>query len=258
MLGASWREWLEAALQLVFPPRCAVCDALLAPEEIEDCIHAECRNKLTFVGEHYCMHCGRPLEREGQEYCSDCGRGIAGSDFPGRGQNAFSCIEQGRGVFEYCGALKKTMYRFKYSNRREYARFLRQAACGRWGDWLLASGVEAVIPVPMYRGKKRRRGYNQAALFAEALAGQMGVVYLPNAVVRTRDTRPLKELNEKERKNILKNAFQTTKNIVQYKKVLLVDDIYTTGSTAEAVASQLLLAGVEKVYFLAACIGRGF
>lgn len=243
---------------MVFPPRCAVCDALLAPEEIEKGIHAACREKLTFVGECYCMHCGRPLEREGQEYCSDCQKGIAGQNFPDRRQNIFSWIEQGRGVFEYRGALKKTMYRFKYSNRREYARFLRQAACERWGDWMLASGVEAVVPVPMYRGKERRRGYNQAALLAKALAVQMGVVYLPNIVARTRDTRPLKELNDKERKNILKNAFQITKNSVQYKRVLLVDDIYTTGSTAEAVASQLRLAGVEKVYFLAACIGRGF
>ncbi len=234
---------------MVFPPRCAVCDALLAPEEIAEGIHAECRNKLKSVGEDYCMHCGRPLERAGEEYCRDCGEGI-------RRSSLFSDIEQGRGVFEYCGAVKKTMYRFKYSNRREYVRFLQQAAFLRWGGWLRASGVEAVVPVPMHRRKKRRRGYNQAALLAKALAGELGVPYLPNAVERICDTTPLKELNRKERKKILKNAFQAPKNIVQYKRVLLVDDIYTTGSTAEAVAHQLRLAGVERVYFLAACIGR--
>lgn len=241
----------------MFPPRCAVCDALLAPEEIAEGIHAACRNKLRPVGEDYCMHCGRPLERA-VEYCRDCESGIAGQDFSGGERTVFSDIEQGRGVFEYCGAVKKMMYRFKYSNRREYARFLRQEAFLRWGGWLRASGVEAVVPVPMHRRKKRRRGYNQAALLAKALAGELGVAYLPNAVERTCDTTPLKELNRKERKKILKNAFHAPKNIVQYKRVLLVDDIYTTGSTAEAVAHQLRLAGVERVYFLAACIGREF
>lgn len=248
----------ETLLQLLFPPRCAVCDGLLPPEEASGGIHESCRSVLPFVGENYCMHCGQPLGSGGQEYCHDCMRRIADSRSPHRSGTPFSYIVQGRGIFEYRGAIKKTMYRFKYSNRREYANFLAECACGRWGDWLRACGVEAVIPVPMYRGKERRRGYNQAALFARALAGRLGLAYVPDAVARVRNTRPQKELNDRERKNNLKNAFQIAKYIVQYKRVLLVDDIYTTGSTAEAVARLLNEMGMEQVYFLAACIGRGF
>ena len=76
-------------------------------------------------------------------------------------------------------------------------------------------------------------------------------------VIRTKDTAPLKELNDLERKNNLKTAFHVKENIVQYKKVLLVDDIYTTGTTADAVTDALRGAGIENVYFLAICIGNG-
>ncbi|MCM1431829.1 MAG: ComF family protein [Muribaculaceae bacterium] len=243
----------EPLLQLLFPPRCAVCDGLLAAEEFSAGIHGACGKKLFPVGESFCMHCGQPLGG-GKEYCLDC----AGRFFHGRaGSGEISYIVQGRGVFEYRGAVKKTMYRFKYSNRREYAAFLGEAAARRWGDWIFANGIEAVVPVPMYRGKKRRRGYDQAELFAGELAGRMGLVCESRALKRTVNTRPQKKLNVEERKNNLKNAFQTAPFIVQYKRVLLVDDIYTTGSTVEAAAKELRRAGVEQVYFLAACIGRG-
>ena len=72
------------------------------------------------------------------------------------------------------------------------------------------------------------------------------------------DTKPQKELGDAERENNLKNAFQAEEFIVKYKYILLVDDIYTTGSTAEAVARQLLAVGVEKVFFLSVCIGNGY
>lgn len=251
MARGQVREWGQTALALLFPPRCAVCDGLLAPEELAHGIHGGCAGKLIPVGEHYCMHCGRPLDVKEREYCYDCARRQSPDGRP------FSYFVQGRAVFEYRGEAKTMMYRFKYSNRREYAAFLADAACERWGRWIAANGVEAVVAVPMYRGKERRRGYNQAALFARALAEREGLSFLPGAVLRTRNTKPQKGLNDGERKNNLKNAFHFSHFIVQYKKVLLVDDIYTTGSTAEAVAEQLAHAGLE-VYFLAACIGRGF
>jgi len=77
-------------------------------------------------------------------------------------------------------------------------------------------------------------------------------------MIRVKDTRPQKELNGRERENNVKNAFQSPDNVVKYKRILIVDDIYTTGSTVEAVAERLKEAGAEQVYVLTACIGRGF
>lgn len=204
-----------------------------------------------------CMHCGRPIGETEREYCMDCGRRFRQTRTPGTYQKSLSCIRQGKAVLVYEGAVKPMMYRFKYGNRRMYADFLADCACARQGDWILRCGVQAVVPVPMYGPKERRRGYNQAGLFGRALADRLELDFLPHAVRRIRNTRPQKELNGSERENNLKNAFQASDFIVQYNCILLVDDIYTTGSTAEAVAGRLQEAGVRKIYFLAVCIGEG-
>lgn len=127
----------------------------------------------------------------------------------------------------------------------------------QWGEWLFHCDVDVIVPVPMFRRKQKLRGYNQAEVFGRALAKQLGVPMERNIVIRKKDTRPMKELNDIERENNLRNAFQIARNIVKYKKILLVDDIYTTGSTADEVSRVLLEAGVEKIYFLSICMGQG-
>ena len=89
------------------------------------------------------------------------------------------------------------------------------------------------------------------------MAKRLGVPLVCDAVIRCRDTKPMKQLNDVERKNNLRNAFQIRKNIVKYKQILLVDDIYTTGSTADEVSRILREDGVEKIYFLSICMGQG-
>lgn len=153
--------------------------------------------------------------------------------------------------------MKQSMYRFKYANRREYAAFYVQEACRSCGDWLRSCGIQAVVPVPMYRKKEKRRGYNQAKLLARGIAEELNLAYEPELVLRVRDTRPQKELDDKERKNNLKSAFQAREDVVQYSCILLVDDIYTTGYTAESVAMELRRAGVGKVFLLTVCTGKG-
>lgn len=195
------------------------------------------------------MHCGRPVLSDLVEYCFDCEKKKKRGD-----KDTFF---QGKSLLLYKGVVKQTMYRFKYSNKREYGTFFAELAMEQWGEWLFRCEIDAIVPVPMFRRKKRMRGYNQAEVFGRELAKYLGVPMDRNVVIRKKDTRPMKELNDIERENNLRNAFQIARDIVKYKKILLVDDIYTTGSTADEVSRVLLEAGVEKIYFLSICMGQG-
>ena len=219
------------------------------------------------------MHCGRPIGDEnstlqknkykisndikasgnewnfmpGREYCHDCIQ---------KGYTKHSFIAQAKALYLYKGKIKKTMYRFKYNNKREYAAFFAQKAVEQYTTWMKRTGVQVIIPVPMYRSKKRQRGYNQAETFAKELARLWGIPCDATIVKRVINTTPQKGLGEKQRKNNLKNAFHVEENVVQYSCAMVVDDIYTTGSTAEAVARELIKRGTRQVYLLTICIGE--
>lgn len=241
------RNIWEKMVDILYPRRCLVCDEIL--EAAEEDIHPRCEKYVMRIQGPTCMHCGRPVVMETAEYCFDCTR---------KKKYGFECtFDQGKSLLLYQGAVKKTMYRFKYSNKREYAVSFAAIAVEQVGEWIEQCQIEAIIPVPMFRKKQSRRGYNQAEVFAKCLSGQGGIPVEKGLVIRVKDTTPMKELNDIERKNNLKNAFQMKKNIVKYRRVLLVDDIYTTGSTADEVSRVLKEAGVEKVFFLSICMGQG-
>ena len=193
------------------------------------------------------MHCGRPVgDINPKEYCYECVQ---------KGYDKHSNVTQIKSIYHYKGAIKSAMYRFKYNNKREYAAYFACAAMQRYEKWLRQIGVEAIVPVPMYPKKQRKRGYNQAHSFAKELSKAIGVPLEDKLIKRVVDTVPQKELDAKERKNNLKNAFQIHKFVVQYRCVLVVDDIYTTGSTVEAVAHELIKQGARRVYVLTICTG---
>ena len=237
----------ELLSSLLFPVRCPVCDEILEPEENEKGIHSACENKLYPIQGSVCMHCGRPIGNINPEYCYDCIQ---------KSYHKKSYITQAKSLYLYKGAAKNVMYRFKYSNKREYAVFFAKKALKDYGEWMNKKGVQVIIPVPMYKKKQQKRGYNQAESFAGALSRVSGISMNRKAVIRKKNTAPQKGLGEIERKNNLKSAFHCEKNVVQYECVMLVDDIYTTGSTAEAVARELIKQGARRVYLMTICIGE--
>ncbi len=151
--------------------------------------------------------------------------------------------------------MKLAMYRFKYANRRCYARIFANQALRDYGKWLKDIGVEVIIPVPMFKKKIRSRGYNQAAVFARAMSQVTGLSVDDRAVRRIVDTKPMKELNNMQRRTNLKEAFRLSAKSLPYTKVLVVDDIYTTGATMDQVAAVLKAGGVSEVYGLCVCTG---
>ena len=231
-------EWM---LNLLYPRRCALCDAVLSKKQRWFC--GDCLQRLPLAKEPYCMKCGKVLEKDEQEYCADC------------------CLhphifERGRSLLVYDGMVKKSIYRYKYNSRKEYAQAYAYLAERQLGDFIREINPDAFIPVPLHRKRYRKRGYNQAELFADALGRRMGIPVERKLVQRSRCTLPQKNLDITARQNNLKKAFKISRNDVKLYTTIIIDDIYTTGSTVDAVAMQLKKAGVQRVFFLTISGGR--
>ena len=110
--------------------------------------------------------------------------------------------------------------------------------------------VQILIPVPLGKNRLKERGYNQVALVARPLAYQAGLVYGPNALWKTRETRSQVGLTMSQRHENVNNAYQANQKLVNRKAVLLMDDVATTGSTTSACSEALLSAGAQEVYVL--------
>lgn len=234
------REMLRSMLRLLYPNRCPVCDRVL----FHALICPSCAGKLTYISQPVCYSCGKPLENNLAEYCADCTK-------------IRHEYRQGHAVFGYQGPVREILYRYKYSNRRDYTEFLASEAARLYGSWVQKLDITIAAPIPLSKKRKRQRGYNQADLFARRFSELCGLAYNADLLVRTRNTLPQKELSVRERKNNLKNAFKINGNVVNLKRILLIDDIYTTGSTIDAAALVLKQSGVKDIYFLCISIGQG-
>lgn len=191
------------------------------------------------------MRCGKTVSSEDEEYCNDC-------------RTILKSYERGYPVFVYQDPLKKALYDFKYHNQREYAVFFAKCMYFCYKKEWERLGIDGIVPVPVHRRKKRTRGYNQAYLLAKELSKCLNVQCHASYLVRTSYTNPQKELNDKERVNNLKNAFKIGQNRIKLKRVLLVDDIYTSGATVDCCTKVLKSAGVEKVWYTSVAIGQGY
>lgn len=237
----------EHLIHLLFPPRCPLCDGVLFSSIFfpPQFVCATCSGKAEYVGEPVCKKCGKPLEDERQEFCYDCARS----------ERAFA---QGKALWVYRGVVKDSIYRFKYHGRQEYARYYGSELVRVYGEWIRKREIDAIVPIPLSRKRMRRRGFNQAERIANQVGRQLSIPVRRNLLFRVRDTRAQKGLNEEERKNNLKKAFKTKENKVQLEHILLIDDIYTTGSTMNEAAVELKRAGAGEIYCLSISIGRGY
>lgn len=227
-------------LDLIFPRRCTICDKVLPLGKKEIC--DLCRVKLQYLTQDTCFRCGKPVKSE-EEYCYDC-----------RHKPHF--FRQGAALFPY-EYVRKSLYRYKYAGRQEYAEFYGKHMAIRFREKIKEWRPEALVPVPLHKRKQKLRGYNQAELIAHRLSVIWNIPVVSNLVIRTKNTRPMKEIDGTERQNNLKKAFKKGKNDVELNTIIIIDDIYTTGSTIDAVAEVCLEAGVKEIYFLAVSIGCG-
>lgn len=243
-----WKDLLD----LIFPgrPVCPFCMAVSAKGE-------PCGSCLTTIGSYHCeqpcSRCGRLAEKGAQllnkgagHLCYDCRK----RDWP------FTLARAG-GPYE--GILKETIHRFKYAGQRSLATHLAalMVEVCRLEPRYQTAGL--IVPVPLSREKLRQRGFNQAELLADEVGRALNIIVNRHCLVKNFDTLPQARLKRADRESNLKGAFSVHKpEAIRDQVVLIIDDVFTTGSTLSAAATALRQAGARQVLGLTAATGRYF
>ena len=244
------RSYMEEAAdvlsELVFTRRCPVCDQVLPFRSGNIC--PGCFSRLSFTRSPVCKKCGKEVIGETTEYCDDCAR-------------RRKSFEYGIALLNYDDTAKRSMAKIKYRGRREYMDFYGEAIAKRYERRIRRMEADVLIPVPVHRQRLRERGFNQAEALAESISRHLPweLPVRTDILLRNKKTLPQKDLSAAERLKNLSQAFEADERKIAsgIRRVILTDDIYTTGSTAEACSRVLLAAGAEQVYLLNVCIGHG-
>ena len=219
-----WARLGQMLLDLLFPPRCVGC------RQAGAWVCPACVAQAGRVEGEICVRCGRPYHGAG--LCSTCRVGTF-------------ALEQVRAPFYFEGTVQRAVHELKYRGRRVLAEPLGQQLAGYLQrlDWPAA----AIVPVPLHRQRERARGYNQSTLLARSLAAHSGWPLLESGLVRWRNTRPQVGLDGPARQENVRDAFRWQGREPPPGRVLLLDDVCTTGATMEACARTLREAGALDV-----------
>lgn len=219
---------------LLFPPRCAACRL---PVQESGGLCGECWQQMHFLSDPMCACCGHPFDYTVAEgaLCGAC-------------MIRRPSYTRARAVFSYDEKSRPLVLRLKYQDQTHLA--------SSYGHWLARVGApllaqaEAIVPVPLHRRRLFLRRYNQAALLAYALSRHCVLPVWPQALRRKRHTTPQAGLTRTRRQANVRGAFTVSaaqKPKLAGKRVLLIDDVMTTGATVEAAAKALLRGGAARV-----------
>jgi len=227
------KQIIDKLVNALYPPKCPICEKVTADRKLKFC--ADCYNKLHIIEEPVCVVCGKPISRL-EARCADC-------------EKQRHVFDGGRITFSY-EQISDSVYRFKYMNRPEYAVSYAEVISKQQQDWLDVISPDLIIPVPLHKKRLIKRGYNQAEELANAISLYTKIPVNTTIVKRVKNTAPLKYSGRGERQNNMKGTFIVCENVVKLTTVVLVDDIFTTGSTLDSVAAELKSHGVKRIYFL--------
>lgn len=236
-LSSPFGAALGAALDLLLPQQCLKCGMVIGKE---GALCAGCWAEIAFIAPPICACCGAPFELD--QGCGD-GEILCGACL--RDPPPFA---RARAVFRYDAASRHLVLGFKHGDRIH--------AAPAYGAWLaraagpLAADADLVVPVPLHRLRLFRRRYNQAALLAHAFAAAAGLACVPDLLTRVRATPSQGRMSRARRRINVRGAFAVASGrapAIDGRRVILVDDVLTTGATVNSAARCLLRAGAEAV-----------
>lgn len=229
------RSAIGPAVDYALPPRCPGCGAIVAAD---DAFCLACWSGMRFLGAPCCAGCGLPFDH-------DMGAGaLCGACLADRPP-----FDSARAVLAYGDVARTVALRLKYGRRLGLARLIARHMARHVPVDMDAGAL--IVPVPLHRWRLWWRGFNQSALIADHLGRLSGLPVDKLALVRTRRTQPLRDLNPRMRARVVKGAFALAPgHMVRGRSILLIDDVHTSGSTAAACARTLKRGGAASVHLL--------
>lgn len=230
---------IRALVDILFPPLCHLCKTFIADAgDIHLC--PGCQEKIIPLSSPLCPVCGVPFATENgiDHHCGPC-RAHPPAYVAARAAVVFS------------GPVQELIHRFKYGHKVHLCRPLGLLTARQLAGFAAEAAADLVMPVPLHKKRLRWRGYNQAALLAGSLAKQWRLPLVRQNLCRVRWTEPQVNLAAGERELNVRGAFAVSnRNAVAGKRIILVDDVFTTGSTVAECARTLNRAGAEAVFIV--------
>lgn len=232
---AALRRGAMHGVDLLLPPRCPACREIV---ETDASFCLDCWAGLDFITAPMCARCGAPfdIDRGIDAQCGAC------LDAPPR-------FTAARAAMVYGGTATKVLLGFKHGDRQHLVKVMAPQLIRAGTGWL---GPDALlVPVPLHRWRLWKRGFNQAALLAVAAGRRTGSPVAVDALVRVRATASSAGMGRRKRAANVRNAFRVAHpDRIRGRDIVLIDDVLTTGATAEACARMLLRAGARQVRVL--------
>ena len=224
------QEYMQALLDLLYPPRCVSCqkrDAWLCPR---------CLNNILFITAPFCEQCGAPLATA-LSACGQCRK------------NPLKYINGIRAASLFKNnPIRPAIHFLKYNNHKAVAAILGKILADAYQDYNLSADV--IVPVSLHPTRLRERGYNQSELLARNVGKILSLPVNTTALQRVRQTKSQMELGAEERYRNVVGAFTCRDNVLSGQRILLIDDVCTTGSTLAACADALKQRGTAAVWGL--------
>lgn len=229
------RRLIPALLDFLFPPLCHICRSFI-PDAGEIHICQACRDQLPLVVSPLCTRCGIPFAGAGSDHV--CGRCQTQPPH-------FDCA---RSHLLYEGAARNLLHSFKYQYKTHLRRPLALLALEGLERFITEQAPDAIVPVPLHRSRLKVRGFNQAVLLGNIFSARLSMPMLLDGLLRIRQTEPQIELAADQRRDNVKGAFKCARPAeIADRRILLLDDVMTTGSTLDECAKELKKAGANAV-----------
>jgi len=236
----AWRDIGSRLIDAILPRYCYHCGMLLASAR-EEGFCARCWSMIRLIKAPYCPCCGEPFRSPlALTYSPEFRCGACRANPPP--------FDRARAIGRYEGPLREAIHLLKYRGKLRLQQPLLQLVLAHFEAHFPDGAYDAIVPVPLHRDRLMRREFNQAALLATGLARHLDIPVMEQSLARVRLTRPQVELSRRERRQNVRQAFAVTRPAaIEHKRVLVVDDVFTTGATLGEAARTLKAAGVARV-----------